>query len=132
MPPGTARTIETVRAALAQFPSDAYRLARDAAPAAHDEPDYFVHWEMRVEPVVAMACPMEVSFATGRDPTPLCGFGFDSVPSRCRRLGLTPFFDGGHSAFDFEPIHLSHKQLAGIVRAVLRGELEVRYVALFG
>jgi len=132
LPAGIARTIETVRTALAPFPSSAYRVARDAAPASHDEPDYFVHWGIRVEPVVATACPMEVSFATGRDSTPLCGFGFDSVPSLCRRLGLKQFFDGGHFAFGFEPIHLSHKELVGIVRATLRGELEARYVALFG
>lgn len=137
-PPDNIRaSVDTFRAALASFPSNSYRIARDWAPAwAGEEHDYFVEWEIRVEPVNVAACPFEVWFVEATAPWVCCGFGFDTRTDLAHRLqletSLPPKGIDYVTAFGFEPICLKSEQVDAIVRAVFRGQLEARYWSLAG
>jgi hypothetical protein len=136
-PPVEVRgAVEIFRAALASFPADSYRIVRDGAPTwAEEEYDYFVQWEVRVEPVVRAACPFDVWFVEAPAPHLGCAFGFDSVAGLARRLqldGQRPPRGVEHVyVFGFEPIWLKSEQVHAIVRAVFEGQLEARYLSLF-
>lgn len=133
-PSEVSGAVENFRAALTAFPPSSYRIARDWAPTwAEDEYDYFVEWEIRVEPVNEAACPFDVWFSEDHGSI-YHAFGFDSVAGLAQRLQLEAPRSKADILyiFGFEPISLRDEHVHAIVRAVFEGQLEARYWTAFG